>query len=116
MLLVLQVVVFLMGFISLTLSINYMMFFLRVEKKVGRSMVFLMLEQIVSAVGTLMFSMNSLWLAFGGHPGTAWNTMDPLIAISIRMAMFGAMIHSNIHLTLSIKHVLAQVGATEKED
>ena len=104
---ILQVVVFLMGLLSLGLSISYLVYFLRVEKRhIARSMVFLMLEQIMSATGTMIFSANSLWCSLMGCDAALWNTMDPAVAISIRMCMFAAMIHSTVHLTVSIKKVI----------
>lgn len=114
MLYYLQIVVFLMGLLSLFLSINYLVFFLTINKHVGRSMVFLMCEQIVSATGTLMFSMNSLWLALSGNPLTEWNIVNPTIAIVIRMTMFAAMIHANVHLTYTIRSVLAEVDSKKE--
>lgn len=106
MLQIFQILVFFLGIYSLTLSVKYLVFFVRVERRVARSMVYLMTEQVVSASCTMAFSVNSLMGTLVGESQTSWNNIDPLTAIVLRAAMFGAMIHSNVHLSRSIKKVI----------
>ncbi len=103
----LQIIVFGMGVLSLYLSVNYLAYFWKVDRAIGRSMVFLMVEQVVSASGTLVFSINSMHGALSGEHEHDWNSIDPKLAIVLRILMFVAMIHSNVHLTISIKSILS---------
>ena len=103
----LQVITFCMGATSFGLAVRFYLFFVRSNHHLSRTMRFFLVEQIVTSLGTLAFSTNSLAATLTGVPESEWNNVTPELAIAIRVAMFGAMIQSTTALSLSVMRVVA---------
>ena len=106
MLFFLQVTTFAIGLLALGLAIRHMVFFRRSSHHLSKSMIGMLVEQVVSASGTMLFSCNSLLATIMNVPADQWNNIPPLVAIVIRIAMFGAMVHSTVRLSMSVQKVL----------
>lgn len=102
----LQVGVFALGLLCISLSAKYMLFFWSSRKSIGRSMCFLLGEQIVTAGCTLLFAANSLIATITGEPEAEWNAIGTNEAIALRCIMFGVMIYSTIHLSQSVRTII----------
>lgn len=102
----LQAFTFALGLISLALSVRFYVFFSGSRHHLSRTMRFFLTEQLVTTCGTLYFSWNSLCGTIRGLPADQWNTLDPTLAITIRVVMFAAMIQSTASLSWSVLRVL----------
>lgn len=102
----LQVFVFLVGCGCIAMSARYLVFFIGANREIGRSMVFMLAEQIVTACCTLAFSFNSLIATISGNPEAQWNSIKTEVAIFLRLLMFGVMIWSTFHLSRSVKRIV----------
>ena len=94
------------GLLAIALAVKYIWFFHGSGREVGRSMVFMLIEQVVTATCTFVFSLNSLATSLLGMPPSTWNSIDPMAAIVLRLIMFGAMIHSTLHLSRSVRNII----------
>lgn len=101
-----QYAVFLCGVVSLSLAIRFAVFFSSSNHHLSKTMMRFLVEQIVSSLGTLLFSISSLMATITGMPEEMWNATPPLVAITIRMVMFAAMIESTSSLSMSIQRVV----------
>lgn len=106
MLSALQVVTFCLGLTSLILAARFLWFFYHSTHHLSRTMRLLLIEQIVTASGTLIFSSSSLYSTLTGVPPAHWNTISPEVAVIIRVVMFLCMIQSTTSLSLSILKVV----------
>lgn len=102
----LQVLIFSMGVTSIVLAITYAWFFHHSRHHVAGAMKAMLIEQITSSAGTLYFSANSLLATIMGVPEDQWNTIDPTVAIVVRVLMFGMMIHATSRMSVSVRRVL----------
>lgn len=97
-----------LGVTAVVLAVRWAVFFSRSDKRIARSMIYMLIEQAVSSVGTLLFALNSLVRTVFGNSVDSWNSIHPVAAMVIRLAMFAAMIHSTLHLARSVKEVIGR--------
>ena len=97
---------------AVVLAVRHMLFFRRSGHHLSRSMIAMLVEQVVSALGTMAFSANSLLATLMELPPDEWNSIPPVVAIVIRDVMFGAMIHSTTRLSVSVQKVLHDPNRT----
>ena len=71
-------------------------------------------EQIITSIGTLIFSYSSLASAVGGHDYLRWNNISPEWATLIRAMMFGAMLLSTLKLTAEVRKIIAEQGRDDE--
>ena len=107
-----QVFTFGLGVTAVVLAVRHMLFFRRSGHHLSRSMIAMLVEQVVSALGTMAFSANSLLATLMELPPDEWNSIPPVVAIVIRDVMFGAMIHSTTRLSVSVQKVLHDPNRT----
>ena len=113
----LQFVIFALGCLAVLLSGYYISFFssYRKRKNAGLrlTMQLFLGEQIITSVGTLIFSYSSLVAAVGGQDYLRWNNVTPEVATIIRAMMFGAMLLSTLKLSVEVRKIIAE---QERED
>ena len=102
----LQVVVFALGLTAVCTAFWFVRFFYQSDRGISCAMRWLLSEQIMTGVGTLIFSVNSLAHTYMGYGVERWNSIDPLVAIGLRTAMFSVMIVSTVRLTIEVRKVL----------
>lgn len=102
---ILQILVLLVGVYALTQAIRHAIFFSSSRDSLSWAMVAFMIEQIISSIATLIFSMNSLLRNFSGVQYGDWNIIDPHFAICLRAAMFLAMIHATDAMSNEIRKI-----------
>lgn len=107
-----QWVIFVMGILAVALSAYYIKFFrnARQRNKLAFVMQLFLAEQIITSTGTLLFSINSLWLSTTGGEFALWNSISPSYAILIRAVMFGAMLLSTAKLSIEVARIARQEG------
>ena len=108
----LQFVIFLLGIAAVLLSGYYIVFFASYKKKKNAGLRFTMqlflCEQVITSIGTLVFSTSSLMSAVGGADYLHWNSIPPSVATLVRATMFGAMLFSTIKLTAEVRKIAAE--------
>lgn len=107
-----QWAIFAMGILAVALSAYYIKFFraARRRHRLAFVMQLFLVEQIVTSAGTLLFSINSLWVSSTGGEFALWNSISPGYAILIRAAMFSAMILSTAKLSMEVARIASQEG------
>ena len=102
-----QWLILFLGITAVVLSMCFIQFFrtARKNKRMAFTMQLFLGEQIVTSVGTLLFSINSLASSFCGERISDWNDISPGTAILIRAAMFGAMILSTTKLSMEVSRL-----------
>ena len=101
-----QVVVFALGVVAIIQAITFLRFFKRSKRSLSFAMQSFLVEQVVSAIGTMLFAINSLVGTLTGESMSTWNNLDPTLAICIRAAMFLAMIHATATLSVEIHKIV----------
>ena len=102
---ILQVIVLFIGLIAIFQAVKHVVFFFKGGHSISRAMVWLLLEQTITATGTVMFSANSLIHTMMGVDPSEWNNIPPSVAIVLRTVMFTAMIHSTNRISDEIKKI-----------
>ena len=115
MLSLLQVLVFVAGVAALFICIRFMIFFRRSKNTLSWAMQAFLIEQIVSTLGTLIFASNSLIASVLEAPPSDWNSLGPEVSTTIRLLIFGAMLHSTVYLSYEIKKILKYDDSSEVE-
>lgn len=100
-----QVLIFLMGLFAIGQAIRHAWFFSHSNTSLSWTMIAFLLEQVICSIGTMVFSANSLWSTLTGQEMVLWNAFPPGLAIIVRAAMFGAMIHSTSRMSQEIKKI-----------
>ena len=102
-----QFLIFGMGIVAVSLSIYFIRFFSKVRKNrsISTAMQLFLMEQIVTAACTLIFSASSLARTIFGTDFQMWNSMDPRIAIGLRFLMFLFMILSTLKLAYEVRRI-----------
>jgi len=103
-----QLAVFLLGCRAIHQAGNFIIFFRASKRSLSFAMQKFLVEQIVSAVGTMLFSINSLIGTIQGEDHTEWNNIDPRLAILIRAIMFGFMIHATTSMSYEVKKIIEE--------
>ena len=115
---ILQFVIFILGCIAVLLSGYYVAFFSSYKKRKNAglrlTMQLFLCEQIITSIGTLIFSYSSLASAVGGHDYLRWNNISPEWATLIRAMMFGAMLLSTLKLTAEVRKIIAEQGRDDE--
>jgi hypothetical protein len=103
-----QVLVFALGAKAVIQAATFLRFFRRSEKPLSWAMQTFLIEQVVSATGTMLFAVNSLVGTLSGEESGLWNTLDPTVAITIRAVMFLAMIHATQTLSVQVHRIMSE--------
>lgn len=96
-----------MGIIAVALSVYYIRFFSKANgrRNLAFTMQLFLCEQIVTSVGTLVFSISSVVSSTTGRDFESWNAIPPYWAILIRSLMFSAMIISTVKLSIEVARI-----------
>ena len=101
-----QLAVFLLGCRAIHQAGNFIIFFRASKRSLSFAMQKFLFEQIISAVGTMFFSVNSLIGTIRGEHPSEWNNMNPELPILIRAIMFGFMIHATTSMSYEVKKII----------
>lgn len=96
-----------MGVIAVALSVHYIIFFSKASgrRNLAFTMQLFLCEQIVTSIGTLLFSISSVVSSTMGRDFESWNAIPPHWAILIRSLMFSAMILSTVKLSIEVARI-----------
>lgn len=100
-----QFFVFGLGAVAVAQAIWFIRFFRGNDSNLSWAMIAFLTEQIISAVGTMAFSVNSLIATITGAPVGEWNSFPAGLAQFIRAAMFIGMIHATGRLAYAVKKI-----------
>lgn len=104
-----QVLVFALGAVAIVQAVNFLRFFRRSKRSLSFAMQTFLVEQVVSATGTMLFAINSLVGTATGENMSTWNNLDPSVAIVIRAVMFLAMIHATATLSIEVHKIVSDM-------
>lgn len=104
-----QVLVFALGAVAIVQAVNFLRFFKRSKRSLSFAMQTFLVEQVVSATGTMLFAINSLVGTVTGESVSTWNNLDPSVAIVIRAVMFTAMIHATATLSIEVHKIVSDM-------